>query len=88
MSKNKNTTLYWVSAIIQNKEDKKPSLLALNDGYPTLEAAKDVVTHIKQDNTVLSVWVDAFDKDNNKQTVFHECYIDAFGTVWSGKERG
>lgn len=79
--------LYWVSAIIQNKGNVKPTLLALNDGYPSLEAAMRDVVHIKNDNTVLSMWVDAFDKDNNKQTVFHECYLDAFGTVWSKKER-
>lgn len=79
---------FWVSAIVQNAGSLKPSLLALNDGYPSLEAAMEVVDHIKEDNTVLSVWVDAFDKDNNKETVFHECYIDAFGTIWPTKECG
>lgn len=88
VTKTSGAVFYWVSAIIQNKGDEKPSLLALNDGYPTLEAAKNVVAHIKRDNTVLSVWIDAFDKENNKETVFHECYIDAFGTVWPTKECG
>lgn len=87
VTKTSGAVFYWVSAIVQNKGDEKPSLLALNDGYPTLEAAMEVIDHIKGNNTVLSVWVDAFDKDNNKQTVFHECYLDAFGTVRSKKER-
>lgn len=87
VKKASGAVFYWVSTIVQNEGDEKPSLLALNDGYPTLEAAMEIVTRIKNDNTVLSVWVDAFDKDNNKQTVFHECYLDAFGTVWSKKER-
>ena len=29
---------------------------------------------------VLSAWIDTFD-DDNKSTVFHECYVDAIGNV-------
>ena len=78
--------LYWVSAIIQNKGDQKPRLLAMNEGEISLEKAMEVISRVKESNTVLSVWVDMFDENNTKQTVFHECYIDAFGTVWPAKE--
>lgn len=73
--------LYWVSAIIQNKDDRKPWLCAMYDGELSLNKAIDVVARIKENNTVLSVWIDVYDENNIKQTVFHECYINAFGDV-------
>ena len=73
--------LYWVSAIIQNKEDKKPWLCSMYNGQASLEKALEVVAHTKEIHTVLSVWIDLFDEDMNKQTVFHECYIDCLGNV-------
>lgn len=78
--------LYWVSAIIQNKGDQKPWLLAMSEGELSLEKAMEIVNRVKEDHTVLSVWIDVFDENNTKQTVFHECFIDAFGTVWPAKE--
>lgn len=30
---------------------------------------------------VLSAWVDSFDENNKRETVFHECYINAFGDL-------
>ena len=73
--------LYWVSAIVQNKSDIKPRLLAMNEGELSIEKAMEVVSRIKRNNTVLSVWVDVFGDNYDQQTVFHECYIDAFGDV-------
>ena len=78
--------LYWVSAIVQNKGNQKPCLLSMSEGEVSFDKAMELVARVKENYTVLSAWVDAIDKDNNKQTVFHECYIDAFGTVWSAKE--
>jgi len=78
--------LYWVSAIVQNQGDKKPWLLAINDGKINLKMATEIVNHVKENNTVLSIWIDEIDKNDIKQTVFHECYIDAFGTVYHAKE--
>ncbi len=78
--------LYWVSAIVQSKFDQKPFLLAMSEGEISLEKAMEVVGRVKENDTVLSVWVDTFDENNTKQTVFHECCIDAFGTVWPAKE--
>ena len=73
--------LYWVSAIVQNEEDKKPTLLAMSSGEPNIDKAKEVVNHLKENYTVLSVWIDTFDENNNKTTVFHDCYINAFGNI-------
>ena len=73
--------LYWVSAIIQNEADKKPKLIAMNTAELSLEEAIRVVSDVKSHNTVLSVWVDVFDENSTKQTVFHECYINAFGDI-------
>lgn len=73
--------LYWVSAIIQNKEDKKPWLRATSTGELSLDKAMDIVERIKEHSIVLSVWIDTFDESNVKQTVFHECYVDGLGRV-------
>lgn len=73
--------LYWVSAIIQNEGNKKPWLCAMSEGELSLEKAMDVVAFTKENHTVLSIWVDTFDENNVKQTVFHECYINAFGDI-------
>lgn len=77
--------LYWVSAIVQSKFDQKPSLLAMSEGEISLEKAMEVVGRIKENETVLSVWVDLFD-EGNKRVVFHECYLDAFGGIWPAEE--
>lgn len=68
--------LYWVSAIIQNKTDSKPWLLAVNESVLTLEEAMEMIGFINQNHTTLSAWVDVFDENNIKETVFHKCYIN------------
>lgn len=73
--------LYLVSAIIQNKGDKKPWLCTMNNRVLSLDKAKKVIAYMRKNNTVLSAWVDVFNEDNNKQTVFHECYINVFGDL-------
>lgn len=78
--------LYWVSAIIQDNADKRPRLLTMSEGELSFKKAMEIVTRIKEHHTALSVWIDVFDENNIKQTVFHECYIDAFGAVWTAKE--
>ena len=75
--------LYWISAIIQNKDDEKPWLCSMYKGLTSLEKALEVVAHTKEIHTVLSAWIDTFDENMNKQIVFHECYIDIFGNVRS-----
>lgn len=70
--------IYFPSAIIQND---KPRLMFTYTGEISLEKAMEIVNYWKTIHTILSVWVDAFNEDNNKETVFHKCYIDAFGDV-------
>ena len=73
--------LFWVSAIIQNKGDNKPWLCAMTDSEVRLEDAMETITKARENHNVLSAWIDVFDENNVKETVFHECYIDAFGYV-------
>ena len=73
--------LYWVSAIIHDKGNKKPWLLSVYEGELTLEKALETVSLIKKEHTVLSVWIDVFDENDIKETVFHECYINVFGDL-------
>jgi hypothetical protein len=73
--------LYWVSAIIQNEGNKKPWFCAMSEGELSFEKAMECIVHLKENHTVLSVWIDMCDEYNVKKTVFHECYINAFGDV-------
>lgn len=72
---------YWVSAIIQNEYDKKPWLCAMSYSIIGLDKAKQQIDFLRKNHNVLSAWIDIIDDFNIKQTIFHECYIDAFGTV-------
>ena len=70
--------LYWVSGIIQNNVNELPWLCAISEGELTLDKAKEVLNIMRKNHNVLSAWIDVFDENNVKQTVFHECYIDIF----------
>lgn len=73
--------LYWVSAIIQNKDDRKPRLRAMSEGELSVDKAMRVIDRLKENHTVLSAWIDAFDENGIKETVYHDCYINAFGDL-------
>lgn len=73
--------LYYVSAIIQNEGDTKPWLCAMTDSEIKLEDAMKVIARARTNHNVLSAWIDMFDENNVKQTVFHECYINILGDI-------
>lgn len=69
-----SVTLFWVSAIIcENGE--KPWLCALSEGERSLEKAKEAVENLRKNYRVLYAWIDVFDEDEEKKTIFHECYM-------------
>lgn len=72
---------YWVSMIIQNDNDKRAWLCSITNYDDSLEDAIKTINYSKENHTVLSAWVDKIDKENHKQTVFHECYVDVLGYV-------
>ena len=67
---------YWVSAIIKDNEDKEPWLYAVTDGVLSFDKAMEVVNKTRENYIVLSAWIDVFDENGVKNTVFHECYIN------------
>lgn len=71
--------LYWVSAIVQNKSDKRAWLCAMSEGELSMDKAMQLIDRLKEINTVLSAWIDVFDENGAKETVYHDCYIDTFG---------
>ena len=73
--------VYWVSAIVTYKGCEKPWLLSYGNCYLSLDKAMKEIDNIKNAFTALSIWIDTFDENNVKKTVFHECYIDPFGCV-------
>ena len=76
--------LYWVSLIIQDAENSKPWLSSMSSGCVSFEEAMKTIERGRNNYRVLCAWIDVFDKNNRKSTVFHECYIDAIGNVDRG----
>lgn len=73
--------LYWVSLLIQDTDKSKPWLCAMTDGCTSLDRAMDVISSCRKKYRVLSAWVDTFNSKNNKNTVFHECYVNSCGMI-------
>ena len=76
--------LYWVSMIIQNKDDKKAWLCAMSSGDIKMEESLATIERGRKNNNVLCAWIDQIEENGEtvtKSTVFHECYVDAFGNV-------
>ena len=71
--------VYYVSAIVTYESYMKPWLLSYASCQHSMEEAMTEVANVKNAFTVLSAWIDMFDENNTKQTVYHECCIDAFG---------
>ena len=76
---------YWVSVIIQDESDKRAWLSAMSDSVLSIDKAMETIDKARKNYTVLSAWVDTFDENNTKQTVFHECYVNALGYVEKSK---
>ena len=67
--------------IILDTENSKPWLSAISCGCVSLEEAMKTIKRERDNYRVLCAWIDTFDENNYKSTVFHECYVDAIGNV-------
>ena len=63
--------LYWVSATIQNKNDREPWLCAMYDGELSMDSAMQTISRLKENHNVLSAWIDTFE-NGIKETVYRE----------------
>lgn len=70
---------YWVSCIIQDKEDTAPWLCACSTCQLSLDEAMKIVESYKYNWRVLTIWVDCYDDSDNKSVVYHECCIGTIG---------
>ena len=78
---------YWTNFILRRtdrytKETKiwhSPTTSPFN----TLDETRNEIQLMRNrdDFDVISAWVDAYDNENNKTTVFHDCYINFVGNV-------
>lgn len=68
-------SLHWVSAIVMNESDRKPWLCSMTEGYTDFKTAMRVVEKLTSNYTVLTAWIELVDVENNKDIVFHECYL-------------
>lgn len=78
--KNKPVVLYWPSAIVKRSPDSNPELQYTSMGELSLEKAMEMINFFKSQYIVISAWIDTHE-NGKKQTVFHECYLDAFGNA-------
>ncbi|MCD8398258.1 MAG: hypothetical protein LUD12_13945 [Lachnospiraceae bacterium] len=76
----KEKHLYWVSFIISFSEDSKPQPISLTDACLSIEEAKEKVLYQRKNYNVLSAWIDTY-YGEEKETVFHECYLNFFGDI-------
>lgn len=76
-----NCNNYWVSLLIQDDEKSKPYLISMTDSTPHLKDAIEIIERGRKNYRVLSAWVDVFDENNTKITMFHECYVNVVGKV-------
>lgn len=73
--------LYWVSLLIQDTENSNPWLCAMTDSETSLESAMETIKRGRENYRVIAAWIDTFDENNEKETVYHQCYISAIGNV-------
>lgn len=73
--------LYWVSVITQTEYDTKPWLCSMESAETSFDRAMETVNRLRRKHIILSAWIDVYDENDVKQTVFHECYIDSFGNI-------
>lgn len=73
--------LYWVSVLEQPNETDKPIHIGMQNACVSMEEAKALIESCRIIFRILSAWIDTFDEDNKKTTVYHACYIDAAGNV-------
>lgn len=72
--------LYWTNFIMKSYDDGKPWLCSSYDGCLTLDEAMRNIEKQRENYIVLSAWIDVFE-NNEKKTIFHECYLDVIGNV-------
>ena len=66
---------YWVSFLVQDTENSEPWLCAVAESFLSSEEALKALNKGLSIHRVLSAWIDMFNSDNLKTTVFHECYV-------------
>lgn len=73
--------LYWVSLLIQDEVNSKPWLCTISDGCTSFDESMKIIETGRMNYRVLSAWIDTFDENKKKSTVFHECYVNAIGNL-------
>lgn len=72
---------YWVSILIQNSEDKRAWSCSFTTPALSLDEANKQIENGRKNYRVLSAWIDTFNSNDERITVFHECYVDVFGNM-------
>lgn len=70
---------YWVSCIIQDREDSVPWLCACTESNVSLESAMELVEKYKRNFRVISIWIDCYNDADEKSIVYHEACVSVIG---------
>lgn len=81
--RNMNNILYWVSLLIQDTPNSKPRLISISDGYTNFDDAIKAIKNSRNNYRTLSAWIDIYDENMNVFTIYHECFVNAIGTVYT-----
>ncbi len=73
--------LYWVSLIMQCQSTKQPWLCAIQSGFSSLDEAKRQIEFSRKHDKVYSAWINTYEEGGSEIIEFHECYVNAIGTV-------
>ena len=72
---------YWVSLLIQDKDNSRPWLAEMKECSLSLKEAMKAIDTGRKNYRVLAAWIDCFDKKDVKTTVYHECFVDFCGNI-------
>lgn len=72
---------YYVSAIVRMFDSDAAWLYVSTECELDIAKSLDCIERLKTIYFVLSAWVDAYDSNDMKHLVYHECNVDQLGNV-------
>jgi len=78
---------FWINFILKrtDKYTKETKIWhsPVSSSMNTIDAARNEIELMRKlkDQEVVSAWIDIYDNENNKTTVFHDCYINFVGNI-------
>lgn len=72
---------YWPHLLVQDENNGNVWLYASDEYKYDVESAKIFIEEGKKKYKVLTAWIDTFNADAERVTVYHECLVNIAGTM-------